>query len=394
MQWSDVSIILSTRKYGETSAVVRVLTRDRGVFSGVFRGAYSKNNRGMLQAGNVVSAAWNARLAEQLGTFKLELMEAHAAHIMHDGAKLSALSSACSLLEMALPERHPYPKLFADFHEFLHILNSGENWEEEYIKFELSLLSEAGFGLDLSECAATGVSENLIYVSPKSGRAVCADSGEPYKGKLLELPEFLAPMGTRKSPLPERGRAREGVISAKLTEYARELRTNQTKAEKIIWYHLRAHRFEGFSFRRQYPIDDIYIADFACLEKSLVIEIDGGQHTDQAEYDKARTEFLEAKGYEVLRFWNNEVMENIEEVLSIIREYLLSTPSLALPRKRERGYSCTQINEHLKQILAGMKLTGYFLEHSLLAPHNKKLPAARTRLYELMEKNATENHTT
>lgn len=255
MQWSDASIILSTRKYGETSAVVRVLTRDHGVFSGVFRGGYSKNNRGMLQAGNVVSAAWNARLAEQLGTFKLELMEAHAAHIMHDASKLSALSSACSLLEIALPERHPYPKLFADFHEFLHILNSGENWEEEYIKFELSLLSEAGFGLDLTECAATGVSENLIYVSPKSGRAVCADAGEPYKGKLLELPEFLL-----------------GVSGWEL----------------------------GVSKLSQSP-----------------------------------------------------------------------TPNSQLPQH--------------KQILTGMKLTGYFLEHSLLTPHNKKLPAARTRLYELMK---------
>jgi len=263
MQWSDVSIILSTRKYGETSAVVRVLTRDHGVFSGVFRGAYSKNNRGILQAGNVVSAAWNARLAEQLGTFKLELMEAHAAHIMHDGAKLSALSSACSLLEMALPERHPYPKLFADFHEFLHTLNASENWQEEYIKFELSLLSETGFGLDLTECAATGTNQNLIYVSPKSGRAVCADAGEPYKGKLLELPYFLLGM---------RDEARGMNISPK--------------------------------------------------SSSLIT------HTSP------------------------------------------------------------------KQILAGMKLTGYFLEHSLLAPHNKKLPAARTRLYELMEKNATKNHTT
>lgn len=216
----------------------------------------------MLQAGNVVSAAWNARLAEQLGTFKLELMEAHAAHIMHDGAKLSALSSACSLLEMALPERHPYPKLFADFHEFLHTLNSGENWEEEYIKFELSLLSEAGFGLDLTECAATGVSENLIYVSPKSGRAVCADAGEPYKGKLLELPCFLG----------------------------------------------------------------------------------NGQ----------------------------QAIGNSEENLNA---YCLLPVAY-------------------KEVLAGMKLTGYFLENSLLAPHNKKLPAVRTRLYELMEKNATENHTT
>lgn len=195
MNWSDAAIILSVRKYGENSAVVRVLTREHGLYAGVVRGVTSKNNRGIIQAGNVVSAAWNARLSEQLGTFKIEMMEALVAHLMQDATKLAALTSACSLLELALPERHPYPRLFLAFHEFLHRLiateNLEENWWEDYIKLELEILSECGFGLDFSECAATGVTTDLIYVSPKSGRAVCREAGEPYKNKLLPLPSFL-----------------------------------------------------------------------------------------------------------------------------------------------------------------------------------------------------------
>ncbi len=194
MQWADAAIILSSRKYGESSAVVRVLAREHGVFAGVVRGANSKNNRGIIQAGNVVSANWQARLSNQLGSFKIELLEAHAAHIMQDSAKLAALSSACAIVETALPERHPYPKIFAAFHELLHSLTAispTHDWQHDYIKFELSLLAESGYGLDLSECAADGVTQDLIYVSPKSGRAVCNGCGEPYKDKLLPLPGFL-----------------------------------------------------------------------------------------------------------------------------------------------------------------------------------------------------------
>jgi DNA repair protein RecO (recombination protein O) len=219
MHWSDPAIILSARKFGETSAVVRVLTREHGVFSGVFRGASSKNNRGIAQAGNVVSAAWNARLAEQLGTFKLELLEAHAAHIMQDGGKLSALTSACSLLELALPERHPYPKLFSEFHEFLHILNGEGNWQEEYVKLELTLLAESGFGLDFSECAATGVTDDLVFVSPKSGRAVCRTAGEPYRDKMLPLPSFLLITPSPTFPLKRKSEQKEILAGMQLTGY-------------------------------------------------------------------------------------------------------------------------------------------------------------------------------
>lgn len=255
MQWTDAAIIISTRKYGENSALVRVLSREHGLFSGVVRGATSAKTRGMLQAGNGVSATWQARLAQQLGMFRLELLEAHTAYIMADAAKLSGLSSACALIEMAFPERHPYPRLFASLHEFLQILSAKDDWLYDYINLELAILSESGFGLDLSECAATGRTDNLIYVSPKSGRAVCAEAGEPYKDKLLPLPNFLS-HGSR-------------VIG-----HGKENNTH-----------------------------------------------DSGLMT----------------------------------------------------------------HDHLKEILAGIELTGYFLEHNLLAPHNKKLPVARFRLEHILQ---------
>jgi DNA repair protein RecO (recombination protein O) len=225
MHWSDASIILSARKYGENSAVVRVLAREHGVFAGVVRGASSKNNRGIIQSGNVVSSHWQARLSQQLGSFKLELLEAHAAHIMQDAGKLCALTSACALTEMALPERHPYPKLFAELHKLLHTLSASPEWQEDYIKYEVALLTETGFGLDLSECAATGRTDDLIYVSPKSGRAVCRDAGEPYKDKLLPLPSFLG------------GEAREGnkeiLAGLSLTGYFLEYSLMEPYAKQL-----------------------------------------------------------------------------------------------------------------------------------------------------------------
>ena len=171
MHWTDTAIVLSTRKHGETSAVVRVFAREHGVYAGMVRGAHSKANRGVLQPGNAVSATWQARLSEHIGTFKCELLEANTAMIMQDAARLAALTSACAMLEASLPERHPYAALYALFQTFLTTLRDEDYWPEEYVRLKLELLAEAGFGLDLTECAATGATEDLIYVSPKSGRA-------------------------------------------------------------------------------------------------------------------------------------------------------------------------------------------------------------------------------
>jgi DNA repair protein RecO (recombination protein O) len=196
MHWTDDAIILSAKKYGENSAVVRAFAKTHGVYAGVVKGAHSKASRGIFQPGNIVSLTWSARLPEHIGTIKAELLSPTTAFIMSDAAKLAALSSACSLIETAFPERHPYPRLYREFAGFLKLLAEEEGWHPPYVKLELGLLAESGFGLDLKSCAATGSTEDLVYVSPKSGRAVSGEAGKPYKDKILPLPAFLlAPKG-------------------------------------------------------------------------------------------------------------------------------------------------------------------------------------------------------
>ncbi len=201
MQWTDTAIILNTRKFGESSMVIHVLSHEHGLYGGVVRGATGKKTRGIIQPGNVVTATWNARLSEQLGSLKCELVSAHAALLMHDAGRLAALTSACALIGLALPERHPYPHLHRMMLDFLNMLQTSDHWPEAHVRLEIEILAEAGFGLDTTECAATGKTDDLIYVSPKSGRAVCAAAGAPYHEKMLPLPEFLRE--TRKKTLTE-----------------------------------------------------------------------------------------------------------------------------------------------------------------------------------------------
>lgn len=186
------AIVLSVRKHAESSALVEILTEEHGVYKGVVRGAFSSKNRGIYQPGNFVAATWSARIPEHIGNITAELLIPYAAVIMQHARALSLLSSACALLALSLPERHPYPKLYQGLQKILLHLTEGEGDAlSSYIDFELLLLAETGFGLDLHCCAATGTTENLLYVSPKSGRAVSAQAGEPYKDKLLKLPPSL-----------------------------------------------------------------------------------------------------------------------------------------------------------------------------------------------------------
>lgn len=191
MQWTDTAIILSTRRHGESSAIVRALTRSHGVSAGMVRGAFSKTNRGILQPGNVVNLTWQARNADQLGAFRAELLVPNAALLMQDAQKLSALVAACSIIEAALPEHHPYERIYRDMLTLMDALEHAPDWLQHYVRFELALLADSGFGLDLSECAATGTTQDLVYVSPKSGRAVCEAAGRPYHERMLPLPGFL-----------------------------------------------------------------------------------------------------------------------------------------------------------------------------------------------------------
>jgi DNA repair protein RecO (recombination protein O) len=190
MNWTDEAIILSVRPHGETAAVVEVLTREHGRFLGLVHGGRSRHSRPVLQIGNHVEATWKARLSEQLGHFTVELRRGHAAEAMNDPAALAGLSSLATLARL-LPERDPHPSLFEVTLFVLSFLDDVDVWPALLVRWEVALLAELGFGLELTTCAASGSNDSLAYVSPKSGRAVSLSAGEPYRDRLLRLPPFL-----------------------------------------------------------------------------------------------------------------------------------------------------------------------------------------------------------
>lgn len=190
MQWSDEAIILSAKPHGETAAIVELWTRSHGRHLGLVHGGRSRKQRPLLQTGNHVDATWKARLADHLGHITVELRHGYAAEVMDDAAALSALTTIASLTRL-LPERDPHPNLYEITLFVLGFLSDITVWPALLVRWELALLQELGFGLDLSACASTGANDQLIYVSPKTGRAVSASAGEPFKDRLLPLPAFL-----------------------------------------------------------------------------------------------------------------------------------------------------------------------------------------------------------
>ena len=191
MHWSDEGVVLSIRPNGETAAVVELFTRSHGRHLGLVHGGRSRKLRPVLQLGNHVDASWKGRLPEQLGHITVELRRGYAAGAMDDGDALSGLTSLCTLIRL-LPERDPHPSLFEITLFVLSFLDDASVWPALMVRWEMALLEELGFGLDLTSCAATGSAQNLVFVSPKSGRAVSAAAGEPYRDRLLRLPSFLA----------------------------------------------------------------------------------------------------------------------------------------------------------------------------------------------------------
>jgi len=190
MEWHDDGIVLAARKHGESSAIVTLLTRDHGRHLGLVRGGAGRCKRGLFQPGNRVRATWRARLAEHLGSYSCEMQTAVAAPLLDHRLRLAALSAACAVADAALPEREPHAPVYEGLGILLAALEH-ESWPTVYVKWELGLLQELGFGLDFSQCAATGSVENLTFVSPKSGRAVSEAAAEPYRNSLLALPAFL-----------------------------------------------------------------------------------------------------------------------------------------------------------------------------------------------------------
>jgi DNA repair protein RecO (recombination protein O) len=190
MQWSDEGVVLGVRAHGETAAVVELFTRRHGRHLGLVYGGRSRRLRPVLQVGNHVDATWKARLADNLGHFAVELRSGIAALLMEDAAALTAMTSMAALARL-LPERDPHANLYEITLFVLGYLGERAVWPALVVRWELALLEELGFGLDLATCAATGTSADLVYVSPKSGRAVSAEAGEPYRERLLALPQFL-----------------------------------------------------------------------------------------------------------------------------------------------------------------------------------------------------------
>jgi DNA repair protein RecO (recombination protein O) len=190
MDWRDSGFVLTARRHGENGLIVELLTAEHGRHAGLVRGGQSPKRRALLQSGNLVAASWRGRLPEHLGAFEIELLRAHAAALIDDPDRLAALSSAAALIALALPERESHGDVYQAFGELIGVLDSA-GWAQRYVAWECALLAALGFGLDLGSCAATGVNDDLAYVSPKSGRAVSRSAGQPYHDKLLPLPGFL-----------------------------------------------------------------------------------------------------------------------------------------------------------------------------------------------------------
>ena len=226
MEWTDEAIVLSVRPHGETAAVIELFTRAHGRHLALVHGGRSRKLRPVLQTGNHVDATWKARLSEHLGHATVELRKGYGASIMDDASALSGLTSLCTLSRL-LPERDPHPALFEITLFVLSFLDDPSVWPALLVRWELALLEELGFGLDLSECASTGSNDQLIYVSPKSGRAVSASAGEPYRDRMLALPGFLSKSGNRQPT------AQDVLSGFALTGYFLETRVLAPRGETL-----------------------------------------------------------------------------------------------------------------------------------------------------------------
>lgn len=206
MDWRDDGILLSVRRHGETAAIIEALTRDHGRHAGVVRGGTSRKLTPVLQPGAELDLTWKARLAEHIGSFTVEPLRTRAGSIMGDRLSLAALNAVTALLLLVMPEREPHPRIHSATQALLDLLGQ-EGWAVAYLHWEVAILEDLGYGLDLKSCAVTGSPEDLVYVSPKSGRAVSRKGAEGYEDKLLPLPEILsnARAGDRSGLLPALG---------------------------------------------------------------------------------------------------------------------------------------------------------------------------------------------
>ncbi|QUD89018.1 DNA repair protein RecO [Phenylobacterium montanum] len=207
MDFEDDAYVLAARAHGESGAIVELLTSAHGRYVAHVAGGGSRRMRPFLQPGARVIVSYRARVAEQLGSASLEPVGEGPAALFDDPLALAGLAAAAAVAAGALPEREPHPGAFFAFEALTEVLALAEIWPAVYVRFEAGLLQELGFGLDLSKCAVTGSLDDLIYVSPRTGRAVSREAGAPYAERLLKLPPFL---------LSSQGGLGEGDIGAGL----------------------------------------------------------------------------------------------------------------------------------------------------------------------------------
>ena len=192
MKWQDRGIVVSTKKYGESSLILSLFTENHGLHSGLIKFSNSKKIRNIFQVGNICAVEWTGRLEVQLGYYKSEIEKSVSHYIINNSLKIDVLISLSSLLNKLLADRQVHSSLFLNTINFIHYLNKNEKyWILKYIRWELNFLSELGFGLDLSKCAVTGSKNNLQFISPKSGRAVSAEGAGEWRNKLFILPKFF-----------------------------------------------------------------------------------------------------------------------------------------------------------------------------------------------------------
>ena len=192
MRWESNGLILNFSKYNEKSYILEIFTEEHGKHKGIIRGLHSKNKRSIIEPGNEVFAIWSGRLETHLGNYNVEPIKLWSSHILQFKDKLSAISSICSLISLTMAERQPNPLIYFSSKKLIEIVASTrDDWIREYVFWEMQLLSEIGYGLDLERCAVTSKSSDLVYVSPSSGRAVTNEGAGDFKNKLLPLPKFM-----------------------------------------------------------------------------------------------------------------------------------------------------------------------------------------------------------
>ncbi|WP_296427823.1 DNA repair protein RecO [Yoonia sp.] len=195
IEWRDDAALLATRPFGETSVIIEVFSATHGRHAGVVRGGTSRKVAPILQPGAQLSVTWKARLDSHMGAFTVEPIRSRAAVAMGDRMALAGLNAVCALLVMVLPERETHPPLYDRTIALLDLLGQSDIWPLAYLRWEQALLDEMGFGMDLSACAVRGTNEELIYVSPKSGRAVSRQAAGEWADRMLPLPPVLAGQG-------------------------------------------------------------------------------------------------------------------------------------------------------------------------------------------------------